>query len=520
MSQKVFISYRRETASWPAKQIRRALIDVLPADDVFMDIDSIPIGKNFETTLKEWVAQCGTMLAIIDDKWLTVVDKKGNRRLDSKTDYVRIEIAAGLARGIRVVPVLLDGASMPAAEDLPTGLKGLRKRQAVRIDLHTDDTDIASMLIKLGLVPAAEADRKPAPPPATASQDAKPASAIDVAPKPFTSATVSFSITPPAATQPAPGAIVPPAPTAQPQPAPQPSPPAPVHAAPVTPVALTRGWSYDREGSGGLATTVAVIVALSTPVAMITGVNAFESYGIDALSLDPSFAYLGARATGSVVAALPYLAVFIVSLVRNRPGVAAAFYWIAAAMALVVACINIAMARFWGSPGQYYVSDYLDLAMGAWVGFGLAAFVALALTVRQRRLTPASVAVLWVGLAGAGGIVLATGTKAWDWAWIMTPTGDGSIAAGILLGVTAALFSGAMIVLTRRAPLRAGELFVWLGGGLVAATFFAVPVYMILFPGSAVASSTTYGWAAFAASALLFLGWCIVLGAARRRRSA
>jgi hypothetical protein len=39
---------------------------------------------------------------------------------------------SAMKRGVRIIPVLVDGARMPSAGELPLGLQGLVRRQAVR----------------------------------------------------------------------------------------------------------------------------------------------------------------------------------------------------------------------------------------------------------------------------------------------------------------------------------------------------------------------------------------------------
>jgi PDZ domain-containing protein len=79
------------------------------------------------------VAECDVVLVVIGPNWLGVKDESGGRRLDNPDDFVVIEIAAALARDIRVIPVLVDGARMPKASELPDSLKPLARRQAVGV---------------------------------------------------------------------------------------------------------------------------------------------------------------------------------------------------------------------------------------------------------------------------------------------------------------------------------------------------------------------------------------------------
>ena len=66
-------------------------------------------------------------------EWLTAKDESGNRRLDDLTDFVRIETASALRRDIPVIPVLVRGAAMPRAEQLPDELKDLAYRNATEL---------------------------------------------------------------------------------------------------------------------------------------------------------------------------------------------------------------------------------------------------------------------------------------------------------------------------------------------------------------------------------------------------
>jgi tetratricopeptide (TPR) repeat protein len=87
------------------------------------------------------------MLAIIGPNWLTAKDETGQRRLDKSDDFIVIEIGAALARDIPVVPVLVDGARMPKASELPDSLKLLARRQAVQVR-HTNFNSDAETLVK------------------------------------------------------------------------------------------------------------------------------------------------------------------------------------------------------------------------------------------------------------------------------------------------------------------------------------------------------------------------------------
>jgi hypothetical protein len=129
----VFISYRRGESAYPVAWLYRNLVRRLGADAVFKDVDSIQPGDEFATTLDRALSRCRVLLAIIGPDWLDACDARGRRRLDDPQDFVRLEIESGLARGIRVVPVLVAGAAMPRQESLAEGLADLSSRQAAEL---------------------------------------------------------------------------------------------------------------------------------------------------------------------------------------------------------------------------------------------------------------------------------------------------------------------------------------------------------------------------------------------------
>ncbi|MBU2580877.1 MAG: SUMF1/EgtB/PvdO family nonheme iron enzyme [Alphaproteobacteria bacterium] len=167
MSLRVFISYRRDDAKWEAREIYRSLTQVLPRDNVFMDVDSIPPGADFVDVLEGWVNECDILLALIGSGWIDAMDPKaGRRRLENPNDFVRIEVRKALERGIPVVPVLLDGAPIPDSDRLPDDLKMLTRRNAEFVEHRTVDNDVERLIRRLGLTkdaPKGEAGRAASP---------------------------------------------------------------------------------------------------------------------------------------------------------------------------------------------------------------------------------------------------------------------------------------------------------------------------------------------------------------------
>jgi hypothetical protein len=100
---------------------------------IFMDVDAIQPGIDFRKAIRENVGKCRVLLAVIGPDWSETRGKDGLRRLDNENDYVRLEIATALGREIPVVPVLVRGARMPKADQLPDDLRELAYRNSVEL---------------------------------------------------------------------------------------------------------------------------------------------------------------------------------------------------------------------------------------------------------------------------------------------------------------------------------------------------------------------------------------------------
>lgn len=140
-----FISYRRGQNTWQARDIRRELARRYGDTSVFMDTSSIEYGETFPDQIASAIRGCSVMLVLIGPHWLE--PGAGARRVDDPNDWVRREVEAGLQRREAVViPVLLDGADVPAAALLPEPIKGLATRHAVAITGDDLAADIDNLL--------------------------------------------------------------------------------------------------------------------------------------------------------------------------------------------------------------------------------------------------------------------------------------------------------------------------------------------------------------------------------------
>jgi hypothetical protein len=130
----VFISYRRGDAAGHAGRLADGLTTYYGRDHVFMDLDSIGPGVDFVARIEQAVGACNAALVLIGDGWVSAADAEGTRRLDDPADFVRVEVAEALARdGIKVIPVLVEGAKMPAPEELPEDIRKLSRHNAIEL---------------------------------------------------------------------------------------------------------------------------------------------------------------------------------------------------------------------------------------------------------------------------------------------------------------------------------------------------------------------------------------------------
>ena len=187
----VFISYRRADSEGQARALSLELVKILGRESLFMDVDSIALGRDFRQILQERLQGCDVMLVLIGPRWLDATDTKGSRLLDNPRDFVRQEIAAALKRNILVIPVLLQGTPIPAPESLPEDIKDLSYRNGFELGHSTWESDVKEMVKRLGLdqktttqgasSPETEAPPRPPGPPVAMKRGGVVAAAAAVA---------------------------------------------------------------------------------------------------------------------------------------------------------------------------------------------------------------------------------------------------------------------------------------------------------------------------------------------------
>jgi len=145
-SPRIFINYRRDDAAGDAGRLYDALSAHFGEGSVFMDVDTIPPGADFAELINQSIGSCEVLVAVIGKSWLNLADASGGRRLDDQQDLVRMEILSALERKLRVVPVLVQGAQMPRADQLPASLAKLAGRHAFEISYTRWQYDVERLI--------------------------------------------------------------------------------------------------------------------------------------------------------------------------------------------------------------------------------------------------------------------------------------------------------------------------------------------------------------------------------------
>jgi tetratricopeptide (TPR) repeat protein len=158
---RVFVSYRREDSGHVAGRLADRLDDHF---QVVMDIDTDTIepGMDFTECIRRAVTEADVFVAVIGPRWTELLNSSGQRRLDDPNDWVTAEIATALERGVPVLPVLVDGASMPTRAELPEALAGLASRQAVILRRESFTSDSSRLVGAIERrIPASRGEAEP-----------------------------------------------------------------------------------------------------------------------------------------------------------------------------------------------------------------------------------------------------------------------------------------------------------------------------------------------------------------------
>jgi TM2 domain-containing membrane protein YozV len=146
----IFISYRRDDSAGWVGRLATDLQERFGQETVFQDIGAIGAGEDFVAAIERSLESCSAVLVVIGPEWSRVKDRAGIRRLDNPDDTVRIEVAKALARKDHlVIPVLVGGAQMPTAAELPSELWALARRNALELSDKRWTYDLEQLMASL-----------------------------------------------------------------------------------------------------------------------------------------------------------------------------------------------------------------------------------------------------------------------------------------------------------------------------------------------------------------------------------
>ena len=164
---KVFINYRRADTQGTAWAIYMKLEQHFGQENVFFDHGTLRAGVRWFDEIESQLAGCGVFIALIGQQWMQLLT---SHLQDGDEDYVHREIDQALRAGQRltVIPVLVDGAELPEADQLPLSLRALPACQAERLRPTNLPADIDHLITRLEEV-RSTAIPEPAPEPASLS---------------------------------------------------------------------------------------------------------------------------------------------------------------------------------------------------------------------------------------------------------------------------------------------------------------------------------------------------------------
>ena len=137
----VFISYRRSEAAAYARGLYESLVERFGRERVFLDLKNIGLGEDFVEAITAAAESCAVMIVLVSRGW-----SRGAQGQEGVDDYVRLEVATALGRKIRVIPILIQGAAMPAPKDLPEDLAPLVRRNALALSDTRWERDVEDLI--------------------------------------------------------------------------------------------------------------------------------------------------------------------------------------------------------------------------------------------------------------------------------------------------------------------------------------------------------------------------------------
>ncbi len=146
MTKKIFLSYRQDDASGHTELLYSRLANRYGQGAIFRDVHSIDHGEQFRKVIEQSLSQCAIVLVVMSKQWGRIAGPDGVARLNDPDDSVRWEIESANARAVPVLPVLVGGAKMPDAIDLPESIRELRSIKALELSEERWEEDFRRLV--------------------------------------------------------------------------------------------------------------------------------------------------------------------------------------------------------------------------------------------------------------------------------------------------------------------------------------------------------------------------------------
>jgi hypothetical protein len=156
---RIFISYRSSDGRDKATALARDLGQRFGDATVFLDKADLRGGSLWRDEVARTLGRKVALLLLLTPDLLGAVDDSGQPRISDPDDPVKRELAAALANGAQVIPVLCDGVDAPPDSDrLPAPFNRLAEftwRRLRAYDWAGDVQRLADDLLALGIAAAA-----------------------------------------------------------------------------------------------------------------------------------------------------------------------------------------------------------------------------------------------------------------------------------------------------------------------------------------------------------------------------
>jgi hypothetical protein len=138
----VFVNYRVREEPGYATLVHRELAARFGADWVFLASRSIRSGDDYVDAVLDTLRRCNVMLTIIGVRWVDLLK-------DSDDDWVFRELRQAFELGLRVIPVLVEDAELPTADELPAAIAALARCHYIRLRHYSIGSDMNHLIREL-----------------------------------------------------------------------------------------------------------------------------------------------------------------------------------------------------------------------------------------------------------------------------------------------------------------------------------------------------------------------------------